>query len=135
VCSNVLEHVEDDLAALRQLHDLLAEGGRLVLVVPMLPALYGGIDRAIGHYRRYRRGELAEKLAKAGFSVEHEQPMNAIGIPGWWLNSVVLRRRSVPGFQARLNDWLTPWLRLESRLGLPFGMSLLMVAARGGSEA
>jgi len=130
VCSNVLEHVEDDLAALRQLHDLLAKGGRLVLVVPMLPALYGGIDRAIGHYRRYRRGELAEKLAKAGFSVEHEQPMNAIGIPGWWLNSVVLRRRSVPGFQARLNDWLTPWLRLESKLGLPFGMSLLMVAAK-----
>jgi hypothetical protein len=57
--------------------------------------------------------------------------MNAIGIPGWWLNSVALRRRSVPGFQARLNDWLTPWLRFESRLGLPFGMSLLAIASRG----
>jgi SAM-dependent methyltransferase len=130
VCSNVLEHVEDDVAALQQLRDRLADGGRLLLVVPMLPALYGAIDRAIGHYRRYRRAELVDKLAKAGFSVEHTQPMNAIGIPGWWLNSVVLRRRSVPGLQARLNDWLTPWLRLESRLGLPFGMSLLAVATR-----
>ncbi|HTY18299.1 MAG TPA: bifunctional glycosyltransferase/class I SAM-dependent methyltransferase [Myxococcota bacterium] len=129
VCSNVLEHVEDDIGALQQLHGLLAPGGRLVLVVPMLPALHGAIDRAIGHYRRYRSEELREKLAKAGFSLERSEPMNAIGIPGWWLNSVVLRRRSVPGLQARINDWLTPWLRLESRLRLPFGMSLLAVAA------
>src|SRR5690606_20861150 len=104
VCSNVLEHVEDDVGALQQLHELLVPGGHLVLVVPMLQALHGQIDRAIGHYRRYGRAEIAEKLRKAGFTAEHTAPMNALGIPGWWLNSVLLRRSSVPGVQARLND-------------------------------
>jgi glycosyltransferase involved in cell wall biosynthesis len=130
VCANVLEHVEDDVAALAQLHQLLEPGGRLVLVVPMLRALYGEIDRAIDHHRRYERGEIEEKLVKAGFSVEHVSAINALGIPGWWLNSVVLRRRSVPGIQARINDLLVPWLRVEEKLGLPIGMSLLAVGRR-----
>jgi glycosyltransferase involved in cell wall biosynthesis len=130
VSANVLEHVEDDAAGLRQIHEWLAPGGRVVLVVPMGRALYGEIDRAIHHHRRYERAELVEKLEKAGFVVEKTQPMNALGIPGWWLNSVVLRRRSVPGFQAWLNDRLTPWVRFEQRLGLPFGMSLLAVGRK-----
>jgi glycosyltransferase involved in cell wall biosynthesis len=134
VCANVLEHVADDEAALRQMHGLLEPGGRLVLVVPMLRALYGEIDRAIDHHRRYERAEIEEKLAKAGFAVETTAPMNALGIPGWWLNSVVLRRRSVPGIQARVNDLLVPWLRIEEKLGLPVGMSLLAVGRVPGAQ-
>jgi hypothetical protein len=56
--------------------------------------------------------------------------MNALGIPGWWLNSVVLRRRTVPGVQARVNDLLAPWLRFEEKLGLSVGMSLLAVGRK-----
>src|SRR5437762_13814664 len=41
VCLNVLEHIEDDRASLRAMHDLLQPGGRLVLLVPSLRALYG----------------------------------------------------------------------------------------------
>lgn len=133
VSANVLEHVEDDGAALRQIHALLEPGGRVVLVVPMLRALYGQIDRAIDHYRRYERAEIEEKLVKAGFVVETTAPMNALGIPGWWLNSVVLRRRGVPGIQAKLNDLLVPWLRFEEKLGLPIGMSLLAVGRKPGA--
>src|SRR6185295_9470184 len=47
VCSNVLEHVEDDAGALSALRGLLTPGGRIVLVVPALRPLYGSIDRAI----------------------------------------------------------------------------------------
>lgn len=130
VCANVLEHVEDDAAGLAQIHELLAPGGRVVLLVPMLRALYGEIDRAIHHFRRYERAELAEKLERAGFEVEAMRPINALGIPGWWLNSVLLRRKSVPGVQAWLNDLLTPLVRFEQRLGLPVGMSLVAVARR-----
>ena len=133
VSANVLEHVEDDDGALRQIFALLEPGGHVVLVVPMLRSLYGEIDRAIDHHRRYERAEIEEKLVKAGFIVETTAPMNALGIPGWWLNSVVLRRRSVPGIQARLNDLLVPWLRFEERLGLPVGMSLLAVARKPGA--
>ena len=54
--SNVLEHIEDDAAAVRRFRSVLPEGGRLVILVPALPALYGSIDEAIGHFRRYTPG-------------------------------------------------------------------------------
>jgi glycosyltransferase involved in cell wall biosynthesis len=127
VCSNVLEHVEDDRGALSAMRDLLAPGGRVVLVIPALRALYGSIDEAIGHHRRYTRDEIVHKLADAGLTVEHLSFFNLLGVAGWFLNARILRRRSVPGVQARLNDRLVPLLRLERRLRPPFGMSLLAV--------
>ena len=55
---------------------------------------------------------------------------NALGVPGWYLNARLLRRRSVPGLQAHINAYLVPVLRLERRLHLPLGMSLLAVGRR-----
>ncbi len=130
VCSNVLEHIEDDVLALRQIHDLLVADGRVVLVVPMLRSLYGTIDRALDHHRRYERVELRAKLEHAGFAVECLRPFNLLGVPGWWLNARVLGRRHVPGIQARINDLLVPLLRVERRLKPPIGMSLLAVGRK-----
>src|SRR5262249_32497179 len=115
VCSNVLEHIEDDRAALTAMRDVLEPGGRVVLIVPAIKALYGSIDRNIHHFRRYSRDEIEEKLRTAGLDVEHLSYFNMLGVPGWWLNAVVLRREAVPGFQAKVNDWLVPWLRMERR--------------------
>jgi hypothetical protein len=56
-----------------------------------------------------------------------------IGVPGWWLNSVVLKRRAVPGIQAKINDRLVPLLRLEKLVGPPTGMSLLAVGRVPGA--
>jgi SAM-dependent methyltransferase len=128
LCSNVLEHIADDGAALAAMRDVLVPGGRVVLIVPAIKALYGEIDRAIHHHRRYAEAELRAKLVAAGLEVEHVSYFNMLGIPGWWLNAVLLRRKAVPGLQARVNDWLVPWLRLERGwLGPPVGMSLLAV--------
>src|SRR5712691_6930703 len=71
VSLNVLEHIEDDRASLRAMHDLLRPGGRLVLLVPSLRALYGTLDEALGHFRRYVPAELSEKLCAAGFRLRH----------------------------------------------------------------
>ena len=131
VCANVLEHVADDRAALRALRELLRPGGRVVLIIPALRALYGTIDRAIGHYRRYSRREVEERLREAGLAVEHVSYFNLLGVPGWYLNARVLRRRTVPGLQARLHDRLVPLLRVERRFRPPFGMSLLAVGRAG----
>ncbi len=130
VCLNVLEHIDDDVAALRRMRDVLTPDGRIVLVIPALRSLYGEIDRSIGHYRRYDRAEILDKLERAGLQAEKVAGFNAIGVAGWYLNSRVLRRRSVPGIQARINSWLVPVLRLEDALGLDWGMSLLVVARR-----
>ena len=127
---NVLEHVREDDAALVALAGRLRPGGRLVLVVPAFPALYGTIDRAIGHHRRYGRQEIATKLERAGLAVERIELFNIPGMLGWWLNSRLLRRRAVPGLQSRLNDWLVPLLGWERALDLPLGLSVLAVGRK-----
>jgi glycosyltransferase involved in cell wall biosynthesis len=130
LCLNVLEHVEDDRGTLRRLHASLAPGGHLLLVVPAHARLYGAIDRAIDHHRRYERADLIGKLEEAGFGVQHTHYFNRLGVVGWYLNSVLLRRTRVPGFQLHLQNLLVPLLRLEAALPLPFGLSLVAVARR-----
>jgi glycosyltransferase involved in cell wall biosynthesis len=130
LCLNVLEHVEDDLGALRRLHAALVPSGRLLLLVPAHERLYGAIDRAIDHHRRYGRAGLEARLREAGFQVEHMIFFNRLGVLGWYLNSVVLRRTRVPGVQVHLQNALVPVLRAESALPLPFGLSLIAVARR-----
>jgi len=130
VCLNVLEHIEDDRAVLARFYRLLPDGGRVILLIPMLRALYGSTDRALGHHRRYTKREITDRLGEAGFNTEYLAWLNALGIPGWFLNSRVLKRTTVPGIQARINDFLTPLMRLEERLRLPVGMSLLAVGRK-----
>jgi glycosyltransferase involved in cell wall biosynthesis len=130
LCLNVLEHIDDDRAVLARFHRLLPVGGCVILLLPMLPALYGSIDRALEHRRRYTRTDVIAKLTEAGFTVEHLSALNVLGVAGWYLNSRVLHRTAVPGAQAKLSDWLTPLLRLEEKLHLPVGMSLLAVGRK-----
>ena len=55
VCINVLEHLKDDVVALSYIFEILQIGGRLLLLVPAFQFLYGNIDRAVGHCRRYNK--------------------------------------------------------------------------------
>jgi SAM-dependent methyltransferase len=127
VCLNVLEHIEDDRAALRAMHDLLAPGGRLVLLVPSLPMLYGTLDEALGHFRRYVPGELSAKLGAAGFRLRHLEYFNLGGVPGWWLAGRVLRRRLIPSGALRWYEALVPLFRLERLLPWRIGQSLIAI--------
>jgi hypothetical protein len=92
--------------------------------------LYGAIDRAIHHHRRYERDDLVAQLQGHGFAVEEATYFNLPGVVGWYVNSVVLKRRAIPAFQARVANLLVPWLRLEQRLRPRHGMALLVVARK-----
>ena len=69
-------------------------------------------------------------MREAGLDVESETYVNATSTAGWYLNGRLLKRRSVPGLQARVADMLVPVYRLERRMGLPFGLSAIAVARR-----
>jgi SAM-dependent methyltransferase len=127
VCLNVLEHIEDDRASLRAMHDLVQPGGRLVLLVPSLRALYGTLDEALGHFRRYVPAELSEKLQAAGFRLRHLEYFNLAGVPGWWLAGRVLRRRVIPAGALRWYEALVPLFRLERLLPWRIGQSLIAI--------
>jgi 2-polyprenyl-3-methyl-5-hydroxy-6-metoxy-1,4-benzoquinol methylase len=127
ICLNVLEHVDDDIASLNAIHKLLAPSGRLVLLVPALPALYGTIDRALGHHRRYTRANLAGLLQATGFRVAHLEYFNLAGIPGWWFAGRILRRQTIPAGSLRLYDALVPLFRLERLIPWRVGQSLIAI--------
>lgn len=131
VCVNVLEHIEDDLGALRAMAAILAPGGVIVLLVPAFPALYGPIDRNLGHYRRYRRAEIRALAEAAGLDIRKLHYMNAAGFFGWWVNAHVLKRQAQSDGQIALFDRLAPvFSALESVLKPPFGQSILAVLRR-----
>jgi len=127
ICLNVLEHVEDDVASLAVMRGLLAPGGRVVLLVPALRALYGTLDRALGHVRRYTRSELIAKLRETGLVPRHLEYFNLAGIPGWWVTGRLLRRSLIPAASLRWYDALVPLFRLERLLPWRIGQSLIAI--------
>ncbi|MCS7039111.1 MAG: methyltransferase domain-containing protein [Anaerolineae bacterium] len=135
LCLNVLEHIADDGAALAHMYDLLQPDGRLLLFVPAGTYLFGTLDLALGHYRRYERHTLAPLVQKAGFVIERLGYLNLAGILGWWLNSRMLGRHLLPEGQLRLFNGLAPLFIAAERLirsvwDVPLGQSLLCVARR-----
>jgi len=130
ICFNVLEHIEQDEKPLKNIFNLLEPRGRLLLLVPSHPWLYGSLDQHLGHHRRYGKKELKNKLETLGFKVIFLKYFNRIGILGWFLNSKILRRKMLPSFQLRIYNLLVPLLKLEKFFPLPFGTSLLAVAEK-----
>ncbi len=131
VCLNVVEHVADDVAALRNVYSALAEGGRAVILVPCGPDLYGTLDEVLGHHRRYTESQLTDVATQAGFRVERMLKFNRPGVPAWWLNGKILKRRNFGLGQIRLLNLLTPVFRLvDSWLPLP-PLSLIAILRKG----
>lgn len=132
VAVNVMEHVPDDAGFVRAAARALAPGGHLCLFVPALPALFGSLDEAFEHHRRYTRPALRGVLEAAGLRTVRLGYMNLPGTAAWWVSGRVLRRRTVSARDARLYDrWMVPWVRaLEERWSPPFGQSLLAIARK-----
>ncbi len=97
VCAfEVLEHIEDDVDALREWRKYLSAGGRLMISVPAHPEMWSANDEWAGHVRRYERQQLVATLQAAGFALER------IECYGYPLANVVFRvRAKVYGHQLR----------------------------------
>lgn len=132
VSSNVIEHIEDDVACLRAMHELLRPGGAVGLYVPARPELFGSLDEAVGHHRRYTHRELADKLGRAGFRVERIAYRNLVGVLPWLITGRVLRRRKVGNASLRVFDKLVfPVCRwLEDRLPPRYGLNLVAIGVK-----
>jgi len=132
VCLNVLEHIEDDRAALEAMARVIAPDGAIVLLVPAFAALYGPIDRNLGHCRRYSRASLARVVRSSGLQVHKLHYVNAAGMLAWWLNARVFKLQVQSKWQIGVFDrWITPLLsRLEACAPPPFGLSLFAVLER-----
>ncbi|MHB8211392.1 MAG: class I SAM-dependent methyltransferase [Acidithiobacillus sp.] len=76
---NVLEHISDDNGVLLELYRKLRPGGRIMIYVPAFQVLYSSMDRKVGHFRRYRRSELRNKMHESGFTIKNAYYIDSIG--------------------------------------------------------
>lgn len=136
VLINVLEHIPDDDAVLRELGVALKPGGRLILWVPAYQALYSEFDRKIGHYRRYTKRTLRKQLIRAGYDVPEIRYHNTVGALAWLIIARLLRRDPTGGTPVKIYDSLfVPIMkRLEGNWGAPFGQSVFAVATWPGGR-
>lgn len=132
---NVLEHLDDDRGALRNVYNVLEAGGTAVVLVPGGPGLFGTLDEVLGHCRRYTPQQLTEVGRAAGFKLERLIEFNRAGVIAWWLNGRILRRKTFGLAQIRLLNLLTPVFRLlDSFLPLP-PLSLIGIFRKENSSA
>jgi glycosyltransferase involved in cell wall biosynthesis len=135
VCLNVIEHIQDDVRALRNIQTILDDGGRALILVPNGPGLYGTLDEVLGHYRRYTTEQLIHVAQEAGFNVERVLKFNRPGVVAWWLNGRVLHRTTFGLAQIRLLNLLTPIFRvMDPWLPLP-PLSIIAILRKKGVGA
>jgi 2-polyprenyl-3-methyl-5-hydroxy-6-metoxy-1,4-benzoquinol methylase len=131
VCSNVLEHVENDEGVLQNLYHLLPMAGRLIVLVPALRLLYNVLDRELGHFRRYDAKQLTQDLARNGFRICYLEYFNLFGILGWFVTGTILKRRCLLARQVRIFNKMVPlFIWMEKVIPTLVGQSLIAVGEK-----
>lgn len=131
VCINVLEHIKNDDAALSNLFKLLKVGGIVILLVPLHQFLYGEIDKAIGHFRRYEANALIKKLQNIDFKIIKVRKLNFLGSLGWFVSGKILKEIIVTDQKIKIFNLIAPFiLPLEDLIEPPVGTSILIVAQK-----
>jgi SAM-dependent methyltransferase len=136
VLINVLEHIRDDQAALRELVRILRPGGCLLIFVPALAMLMSELDRVHGHFRRYHKGDLEAKLRAVPADIVHCSYFDAFGTLSWFVVNTVLRRTDFNPTLIHINDrYLVPLSRAVERLITPpFGKNLIVIAQKASDD-
>ena len=134
VFSNVLEHIQDDLSAMKKCHKLLNPNtGILLLLVPAHQFLYGTLDKESGHFKRYSKMDIINLADKANFKLLDIYSFNFIGAIGWYINYCLLKRRDSNEEESSLqtdlfDKYLVKLFKfLESKIKPPFGLSYIAI--------
>jgi SAM-dependent methyltransferase len=132
--SNVLEHIEDDVAALKKMNTLLCNGSRMVIYVPAFMCIYSELDAYVGHYRRYSKKELYEKLERSGFDVITCEYVDSLGFFAWLttrFRGYNSQKKLGSSKELKTYDtYIYPLSRFLDRVGFKyfFGKNILIVA-------
>lgn len=129
---NVLEHIANDVLELETVRETLSALGHVFLFVPAFSWLYGAFDERVGHFRRYTKRELEEKLHHAGFKVILSSYFDLPGIAPWWLKYCLLKSAAMEPAGVRLYDrFVVPATRrLESIISPPLGKNVIAIARK-----
>lgn len=128
---NVLEHIEDDQRELEIARDALKPGGNLLIFVPALSWLYSNFDREIGHFRRYHKQPLTNKIKHAGLDITDIRYFDMAGILPWYANFVLMKGQMNKKGVHLYDKLAVPVSRMvEKLLTPPIGKNLILVAKK-----
>lgn len=130
VSYNVLEHIEEDVDALRSMRNLVRPGGAVIIIVPAFQFAMSPADIATGHVRRYTKRTLGAAMAAAGLRVERIHYANALGLIGYFMATKVFRLMPKEGPMVKVYDTtvLPVTKAAEQLVRPPFGQSVFAVA-------
>jgi len=130
LCIDLLEDVADPDAVLQYLDGTLKAGGRMIVLVPNLPAAYGTLDKSLGHHRRFDKNSLTQLLNAHGYAVERIESFNKAAVVPWWAYSKVFGKGTISKLVLKIFD-KSVWLlrRLDAIIPWP-GLSLIAVARK-----
>jgi glycosyltransferase involved in cell wall biosynthesis len=129
-CSNVLEHIENEDVALQNIHQVLDDNGKLILIVPQGKFLFSSLDKSLGHFRRYSRTSLFDVLDANGYQIEKTLSFNKVGSVAWFWRGKIRRAKSLGKSNLKLFNILVPAIKILDSL-LPWkGLSWLVVAKK-----
>jgi len=144
VLLNVLEHIEDDVSAIRQLSRILKPGGVAVIEIPAGPGLFDVYDKQLMHFRRYRRKDAVSLFQNAGFQVVKSSHLGFSVYPGFWAvkkknrlfakdqhaAEVVAKDIKSSGSSKLLSSLLNLELKLGEKVSFPFGIRCLLTCRK-----
>lgn len=132
VAVNVMEHIEDHQGFVANAHASVVKGGALLLYVPATPSIFGTLDVAFEHFRRYTKSSLRACIEGAGWKIERLGYVNMPGVLAWFVAGRVLKKRGLSARDTIFYDrFIVPWVfRLESIAEPPVGQSLIAIARK-----
>ncbi len=129
---NVVEHIEDDMLAVKNARKLLRPEGHLIILVPAYPKLYNRFDTGLGHYRRYTQKSLSRLFVANDFNIKAKQYFNFVGIFGWFFSGRILQKDMIPEGQMNIFNRLVPLFKIADAVVFRrFGLSAIVVGKKG----
>jgi phospholipid N-methyltransferase len=132
---NVLEHIEDDTAEVKIIHNALNANGYACIFVPALTWLYSDFDKSIGHFRRYHKDQLIHLFNSNGFDVVTVKYVDILGILPWYINFVLMKRMLDQNTTKIYDRFAVPIIKIiDIIVPSPIGKNLLIVAKKKQSS-
>lgn len=123
---NVIEHIKDDLLAVKNCKYLLKKDGLLIVLAPAYSWLFSPLDDHLGHYRRYSLRSLRDLLSKNGLDILSGSHFNFVGITGWFLFGKLFKQKKL-GSEMSVFNKIVPFAKVIDNLLLKkAGLSVIV---------